>query len=91
VPRGAILLVTDAYSAGWRVRPFDPGPRSSYVLPANHALRAVPLAAGRHHFIMEYRPPSVAAGRWVSGIGAAVTVLLIVTPLAKRRAAARRP
>jgi hypothetical protein len=92
VSRGAILLVTDAYSAGWRVRPFDPGPQSIYAMPANHALRAVPLAAGKHHFIMEYRPRSIAVGLWISGIGAVLTILLIVAPwLAKRRASARRP
>src|SRR5262249_32018259 len=65
--RNAILLVTDAYSAGWRVRPIDAGSQSVYqVLPADHALRAIPLAAGKHHFILEYWPASLMVGICVS-------------------------
>jgi hypothetical protein len=62
----AILLVTDAYSIGWHVRAIDKGPQDEYrILPANHILRAVPLAAGRHHIMMEYRAPGLPAGAWI--------------------------
>lgn len=67
--RPAILLITDAYSRGWQARPLGASPQKSYeVLPADHALRAVPLAAGVHHFMLEYRPSSVPIGLAVSGI-----------------------
>jgi hypothetical protein len=84
VSRGAMLLVTDAYSAGWRVRPFDFGPEPVYAIPANHALRGVPLAAGTHHIVMEYRPPTIAIGRLVTLAAAVVTVCLVVRSLRKR-------
>jgi hypothetical protein len=67
LPRPAILLVTDAYSEHWRVRSLSAGPQKRYdVLPADYALRAVPLAAGRHHLIMEYRPLGFEVGKWIS-------------------------
>jgi hypothetical protein len=82
VDRPVVLVVTDAYSAGWRARGYS-------VLPANHALRAIPLTAGKHHLLLEYAPLSAPIGMAVSalawlGLGAAVAVL------AMRRLAARR-
>ena len=62
----AILLITDAYSAGWRVR--AQGGSTYDLLPANHALRAIPLAAGRHELVLEYAPQSVRIGLWISAI-----------------------
>ncbi|MEA2709120.1 MAG: hypothetical protein QOF78_1721 [Phycisphaerales bacterium] len=75
--RPAILLITDAYSAGWRAQP------PYHVMPANHALRAIPLDAGQHHIMLEYRPPSVRAGQLVSAAGLIVTAGIAV--LAYRR------
>lgn len=69
--RPSILLVTDAYSKGWRAVPVEPGPQTRYeVLPANHALRAIPLAAGKHHVRLEYRPKylSIAMGANIASI-----------------------
>jgi len=63
----AILLITDAYSPGWRVTPLVPSAQERYsILPANYALRAIPLAAGFHRLRIEYRPMAFIAGRWVS-------------------------
>lgn len=77
--RPAILLITDAYSRGWQARPLGASPQSSYeVLPANHALRAIPLSIGSHHFILEYRPASVPVGFAISGITALVCCGLAV-------------
>lgn len=70
VNQSAILLITDSYSTGWRVRPLAPTPQKSYrVMPANHCLRAIPLAAGKHHFVLEYHPAAIDIGLLVSGIG----------------------
>jgi len=67
VPQPTLLLVTDAYSAGWRIRPIDVDRQSRYeILPANWMLRAVPLQAGKHHFVMEYSPWQWRAGKWVT-------------------------
>jgi len=68
----ALLLVTDDYSAGWRVRPLESGPQSRYeVMPANYCLRAVPLKAGHHKILMEYAPRGFRIGRWISIVAAA--------------------
>lgn len=62
-PRPSILLITDSYSKDWRATPLSQGPQSQYeILPANHALRAIPLAAGSHRIRVEYAPPSFAWG-----------------------------
>jgi hypothetical protein len=70
LPSSAILLVTDAFSTDWRVRSLAASPQSRYeILPANHILRAIPLAAGRHRLRMEYIPRGLSPGAWISGIG----------------------
>jgi hypothetical protein len=70
LPSPAILLVTDAFSRSWRVRPLGVSPQSSYeILPANYILRAVPLPAGLHRIRMEYIPAGLRSGAWVSVIG----------------------
>lgn len=75
----AILLITDAYAKGWTARPDSPGPQEKYeVLPANWVLRAIPLAAGRHHFTLEYSPDSFRAGLLISMVSWAVFLALKV-------------
>jgi len=63
----AILLITNAYSKGWRVKSLGPSPQENYaVLPADWALQAIPLTAGKHHLLIEYRPTAFVAGKWLS-------------------------
>lgn len=65
----AILLITDNYSRGWRVRSLTPSFQSKYeVMPANYTLMAIPLAAGEHLLRVEYLPRSFVIGAWVSVI-----------------------
>lgn len=67
LPAPAILLVTDAYSRGWRARALVGSAQREYeVIPANYVLRAVPLTAGRHRLRLEYAPPLLKAGKWIS-------------------------
>lgn len=71
----AILLVTDSYSKSWRARALKPGPQQKYtVMPANYALRGIPLAAGDHYFRLEYVPVAFYIGKWVS-IGSVIAWL----------------
>ena len=66
-PRAALLLVTDSYARGWRAVSLGASPQARYdVLPANLALRAIPLAAGRHRLRLEYAPPAFLIGRAIS-------------------------
>jgi hypothetical protein len=67
VAEPAILLVTDAYSTGWRAVPLEGSSQTRYdVLPADYVLRGIPLAAGHHRLRLEYRPSHFAAGLWIS-------------------------
>jgi len=63
----AILLITDAYSTGWRARALADSAQASYeVVPADYAFRGIPLSAGTHHILMEYRPTAWVIGKWIS-------------------------
>jgi len=67
LPHPAILLITDAYSDGWRARPLDGSVQRTYdVLPANYVLRAIPLSQGHHHIQIEYAPVGFRVGTWIS-------------------------
>jgi hypothetical protein len=72
----AILLVTDAYSESWRAVPLEPGPQTKYnLMPANYALRAIPLAAGRHHFRVEYVLAGFFVGKWITFVSIAAWIV----------------
>lgn len=67
LPNPAILLNTDAYAPGWRVKSLARGPQDKYqVLRADYVVRAIPLAAGHHVLLVEYAPLGFAVGKWVS-------------------------
>jgi len=67
LPHPAILLITDAYSNGWRAQPLEGSAQPAYqVLPANYTLQAVPLSAGHHRIQLEYLPAAYQAGKWIS-------------------------
>jgi hypothetical protein len=69
LPSPQILLITDAYSNGWRGVALDDSAQKDYrVLPADYCLRGVALAAGHQHFRLQYRPAGLAAGAWISGL-----------------------
>ncbi|MBI4676656.1 MAG: hypothetical protein HY748_03660 [Elusimicrobia bacterium] len=90
LPEPAILLVTDSYSKGWSARPLDPGPKAqgpqaSYqVLPADSTLMAVPLAAGRHRFLLEYAPPMFRLGLIISLVSLTVFAAAWAAVLTRR-------
>ncbi len=63
----SILLVTDAYSKGWKAKALPGSTQNDYtVMPANYVLRAVPLSVGHHVFRMEYLPAGFVFGKWIS-------------------------
>ena len=76
LPHPAILVITDAYSDGWRARPLADSIQHTYdVLPANYALRAIPLSQGHHHILIEYAPIGFRVGKWITIISLAGFVL----------------
>ena len=72
LPAPALLLITDAYAPGWQVRTIDANPNQSdyQVLQADSVLRAIPLAAGHHHFDLYYTAPGFYAGICISALAA---------------------
>jgi len=84
--RPGILLLTDAYSQGWRAWALAGSSQEKYeILPANHAFMGVPLAAGRHRLRLEYLPAAFVAGKWISGISLAVYLAVILWMGLERR------
>ncbi len=89
LPQPAILLLTENYATGWRALPLEGSAQSTYrILPANYCLRAIPLAAGKHHILVEYAPAGWRIGRWVSLLG--LGAYAVAGALALRRSAVPR-
>jgi uncharacterized membrane protein YfhO len=75
----AILLITDAYSDGWKAKAFPESIQQEYdIMPANYILRAIPLKKGDHHFFIEYMPEGFKMGRWISSISAVIYLLALL-------------
>ncbi len=71
--RAGILVMTDSYSKDWVATAMPGSVQVSYnLLPADHALRAIPLAAGTHNIKIEYQP---------SGFGTGILITLITLAL----------
>ncbi|MDR0352262.1 MAG: hypothetical protein LBI02_02520 [Opitutaceae bacterium] len=93
----AFLVMTDAYSKDWRVRslpdPANPTLSSSVqvsyeLLPAYHALRAIPLAPGQHRIRIEYAPGGLASGAKLTLASLLLSCLFLWVPCFKRAARA---
>ncbi len=63
----AVLLVADAYAKSWTIENMGEASQERYtLLPANHALRGIPMAKGHHVIRMRYAPISYAIGLWTT-------------------------
>ena len=75
----SILLVTDAWARGWHATPLEGSSQNRYeLMPANYALRAVALGAGKHRLRLEYAPGGFAVGAVVSAMAWAAWVVAAV-------------
>ena len=70
---GEVLVLNDAFYAGWSAT-VDGTPAP--ILPANGAVRAVPVPPGLHRVVFSYRTPGLAMGAWVSA-GTLLVLLLV--------------
>lgn len=61
----AVLIINDAYQPGWSAT-LDGEPVA--ILPANVAVRAVAVPAGRHTVTLGYRTPGLVAGLWLGAL-----------------------
>jgi hypothetical protein len=86
VKAASILVVTDSFMEGWRIVSLAGSASGSYeIIPANYALRGVPLTPGHHHFRMEYRPISFVIGVWLSLAGVVAWLAIAGFLLWRRR------
>jgi hypothetical protein len=86
IAQPSILLITDVYTPGWHVVPLSGSSQARYDLqPANYVLRAIPLAAGHHHFRVEYKPRAFVLGKWISIISLLCFSVAVVVWWRKRR------
>ncbi len=82
IPKAAILLVSDNFSPGWKVLPFPDSSQKNYqVVPGDYFLRAIPLSAGKHHFILTYLPTAFVIGKWVSLLSWGVYIVILLFQL----------
>ncbi|MBX3413779.1 MAG: hypothetical protein KF708_13895 [Pirellulales bacterium] len=81
----AILLITDAYDSDWQVTPLEGSVQQHYeLMPADWAFRAIPLAAGKHHFRLEYRPAAIKQGAVLTLLASAAWLGLMVWNVRRR-------
>ncbi len=67
VSQPSVLVVADNYSHGWKAESLSSSAQAAYsVMPAYGFLRAIPLEAGEHHILLEYRPTAFIIGKWIS-------------------------
>ena len=71
----ALLVMTDSYAKDWQVEGLPGSVQVTYdLLPANHAIRAIPLAAGRHLLKISYAPAGLGLGALISMLTLAGTI-----------------
>jgi hypothetical protein len=86
VSQPAVLLVTDSYSDGWRATALPGSSQAEYrVMPADYTLRGVPLQAGRHRLLLEYRPRAFVVGAWISSVLVVVYAVALAALVRRRR------
>jgi hypothetical protein len=84
--RPGYLVLTETHYPGWRATVDG---ESAEILVANHALRAVQLAAGEHVVEFEYAPLSFRWGAWIT-LGA-ILLLAGLVAAARLRTRGSRP
>ena len=67
--RPAIVVLAENYANGWQATPIGPAGQAAYpVLPVDETLRGIPVFPGKHHLLLQYRPPAVRIGAWISAV-----------------------
>lgn len=84
--RSAILVMTDSYSADWRAVALPGSVQTNYrLMPANHALRAIPLTAGKHRLRIEYVQSGFRAGALLTLVSVLGCLTVLATPRFRQR------
>lgn len=80
--RPTLLLVADAYDAGWRA---SVDGATVPVIRADVALRAVPVPAGGHQVVLRYRPRPLLIGAALSALAVLAWASLVVRASGAKR------
>ncbi|WP_161554842.1 class I SAM-dependent methyltransferase [Ereboglobus luteus] len=84
--KATLLLMTDAYAKGWKATTQPGSVQTNYdVMPANYAMRAIPLAQGRHVLKLEYKQPGLVTGVKISLATTLLLGIIIGVPAFRRR------
>tara|TARA_R110002111_G_scaffold262289_1_gene337748 strand:- start:10126 stop:12555 length:2430 start_codon:yes stop_codon:yes gene_type:complete len=76
------LILSDIYYPGWSAQIKE---KESPILPADFALRAIPLPAGEHEVMLSFTPPGFKIGRILSLTTLAIILILLLTSLRSSR------
>ena len=60
-------------------------------MPANYTLMAIPLAAGEHRLMLEYKPQAFLIGKWMSLISLGIYGIVLIWYLRQRYKQGRGP
>lgn len=80
--RPAMLVITDVWHPAWQA--IDNG-RSAPIYRVNYLQRGIWLEEGGHRLLMEFRPPAIYSGRWISLFGAVIIFILLIVVIGKCR------
>ncbi|MCC7021910.1 MAG: YfhO family protein [Thermomicrobiales bacterium] len=83
-----MLVVSEIVSNGWQAT-VDGQPTP--ILPADHALQAIPLPAGEHVVELRYAPASLRIGLLISGIAALAVLAVFIAAAWRRRSRGEYP
>jgi hypothetical protein len=78
--RRALVVLSDVHMPGWRATVDG---RETAIERVDYLLRGVPVDAGEHRVVLEYRPPSWRIG-WIVSVLAALGLLAAVWKSARR-------
>ena len=70
-----LLVLADSYYPGWKALIDN---KETEIFPANLNQRAIILPAGKHTVRFEYKPVNFARGLWISILGYATIIFLLV-------------
>lgn len=82
----AVVLITDAYSRFWKATALPGSAQRAYaVMPGDWALIAIPIAAGRHRFELNYCPSAFPLASWISGLTLAAFLVACAATFAPKK------
>jgi len=80
-PERGFLVISDNFDPGWSVR-IDG--KAEQVLRANYIMRAIPVRAGSHKIVLEFRPKLLMGGIFTTFAGWVALLIIIGVSLVRR-------